>query len=346
MSLSDPRPNPATSTYNFTASSITTGGPGAIQCIEEVFSSTSNVTSAGATLPTSLDTTGATINAGSTDWATGVSGWTPDVTTNGRLILHSTTPATPSSGGPHGVAFDNITNSSIANTGIYVGFTTYAGDEASGNCSGAVVDSVTVQYVQTAGSTLSLNVDGALTFTVAGVAHGASCGTTGLTTTGTAANDSTATTIPLGTVTTAQNTIGCQTLTAGTNATNGFTIYVRDLAQLKNALNQNYADWTGTNGSPTTFPAAGTAEAYGYTTDDTTLSTGPGAADRFTNSGPNFAGFGHSTDGTGNAEVAYETAPTSSSSGIYHVGVEASMLSTTKPGAYQTTVVYTCTPVY
>ena len=126
----------------------------------------------------------------------------------------------------------------------------------------------------------------------------------------------------------------CQDLTAATNATNGYAIYARDTAQPTNALAQTIANHTGTNAAPTAFSGAGT-EAYGYTTNDFTLGTGtPG---RF-----NANLWAAMT--TTNAEVAYEA--TGVSSTTYRIGHQVGISGTTRPGTYQTTVVYTCTPVY
>jgi hypothetical protein len=90
------------------------------------------------------------------------------------------------------------------------------------------------------------------------------------------------------------------------------------------------ADFTGTNGSPTAFSAAGT-EAYGYTT------AGTGEAQFSSNK---WSKFNH----TSNDPIATESVPDSAIS--FNTGFQVGIAGTTKPGTYQTTVVYTCTPVY
>jgi hypothetical protein len=342
MSLSDTRPYSATGpvadsvSYTFTGSSVTTGT--GIKCIKEVFSSSSNPGSP--TLPTGMVTTSATWNAGGTNYVPQSAGtWSLNNSTNGSLFLHNATAENPASASARTVKFDAIRNSTTTDTGLYVFFTTWTGDFASGDCTGSQVDNVTIQYVLTNGQLLSLTVDGALTFTVTGITTGGSndCGSS-LTTTVSATN----TTIPFGTVIAGTDPVACQRLNVGTNATNGFTVYIRDTGQLKNALNQTLADWTGTNASPTTWGATGT-EAYAYTTDDGTLGTG--TTTRFA-SGPKYAAYAHGTDETANKEIAFSSAPTTSSAGQFFIGHKVGITATTHPGTYTTTVVYTCTPIY
>ena len=320
-SLSDSRPS-FTSNYTFTGSSVTTGAPGTIKCIKEVFADTS----AGVNVPTGMSTSG-----GSTTFDTALSNymptpasWTFNKAVNGTFTLVNAAGEVPASAAARKVVVNGITNSSTADTRFWLRFNTYNNVD----CATSPVDSASVLFILTAGSTLSLTVDQTLSFSVNAVVGGQACN--GATTT----QPSTATTIPFGTVTAAANSIVCQDLTAATNATNGYTIYARYTGQPQNALAQTIANHVGTNAAPTAFPSAGT-EAYGYTTND--FSLGTGTANRF---GSNlWAGMT-----TTNAEVAFEAAGVNLTT--YRVGHEVGVSLTTRPGTYQTTVIYTCTPVY
>ena len=78
-------------------------------------------------------------------------------------------------------------------------------------------------------------------------------------------------------------------------------------------------------------------EAYGYTTDDASLGTG--TADRFTNPSQGWAAAT-----TSNAEIGYEA--TGVATTHYTIGHQVGVATTTYPGTYTTTIIYTCTPVY
>jgi len=327
VALSDPRPNQSSVNYTFTGSSVTSG---TIKCVKVVWSTTSS----GTTAPTgfsgasgSVSAASSTlINSSASGWSLAKSDGTSSSGQNNIYQYTNTTGVTPSTLSGATFALSGITNSSTADTAYYFKINTYNNTD----CSSSPVDNATVEFINTNGSTLSLTVDNTLSFTVNAVNASTSCDGT----TTTAA--STATTIPFGTVTTASNGIVCQDLTAATNATNGYTIYARYTNAPTNALSQTITDWTGTNASPTTFPAAGT-EAYGYTTSDASLGTG--TANRFTSGSQKWAALT-----TSNAEVGYESAGVTSTT--YHVGHQVGISSTTKPGTYTTTVIYTCTPVY
>jgi hypothetical protein len=338
--LSDSRPYTAgpptvgnAVSYTFDADSVTLSG---IQCIKQVFATTST----GSTVPTGMVTTSATLDTTGTDYIDDT-GWSTNVATNGSLFLYDSSSETPANASDRTVVWDAIRNSTSTDSGLFMRFETYTGTFSGGNCQGTLVDNVTVQYVITNGQLLSLTVDGALSFTVAGVTTGGSddCGT-GVTTTTTA----TGTTIPFESVTASSDEIACQTLTVGTNATNGFTVYIRDTQQLQNSLAQTIADWGGTNASPTVWTATNT-EGYAYTTNDTTLGTGD--TDRFTDGASReYAAYGHGSTQAANAEIAYANGPTSTAAGVFKVGHKVGITATTEPGAYSTTIVYTCVPVY
>jgi hypothetical protein len=319
VSQSDPRPSTAGVSYTFTGSSVTST---LIKCVKATFSTSpsSVVTPTGFTAATASVTAASStlINSNGT-------GWTGTPTVNTLTYTHATG-VTPSTLSGATFVIGGITNSSVADTAYYYTLSTYNNVD----CATSPVDNAKVMFINTNGSTLSLTVDQTLSFTVNPVLTATSCN--GTTTTQT----STATTIPFGTVSAASNGVVCQDLTAATNATNGYTIYSRYTSAPTNGLGQTIADWTGTNVAPTTFSAAGT-EAYGYSTNDATLGTG--TPDRFTNPAAKFAAMT-----TSNAEVGYEAAGVTSTT--YRIAHEVGISLTTKPGTYQTTVIYTCTPLY
>jgi hypothetical protein len=327
VALSDPRPSTANVNYTFTGSTVTST---LIRCIKVVISTGTAVTNA----PTGFSGASATVTAASstlvnstaTGWSLAKSDGTASAGQNNILQYTNATGITPTTLNGATYILAGITNSSVQDVGYYYALSTYANVD----CATTPVDNARVQFINTNGSTLSLSVDQTLSFTVNPVASATACDGT----TSTAA--STATTIPFGTVSAASNGIVCQDLTAATNATNGYTIFARYTSAPTNGIGQAIADWTGTNAAPTTFSAAGT-EAYGVTTNDSTLGTG--TANRFTNGGQKWAALSGA-----NAELAYEPAGVTSTT--YRIGHQVGVSLTTKPGTYTTTVIYTCTPVY
>lgn len=321
VSIADPRPN-ASSNYSFTGSNVTTGGPGLIRCIKMIFADSAT----GSTVPTGMVTNGVgtTHDTAGTNYVPTPASWTLNKPANGTLTLTNATGETPASASARRVSINGITNSSTADTRYFLRFSTFANVD----CTTSQVDNITVLFILTNASTLSLTVDPTLSFTVNAVASGQACNGA----TSTAA--STSTSIPFGFVTAASNAVVCQDLTAATNATNGYTIYARYTAAPTNTLAQTIASHTGTNAAPTAFTAAGT-EGYGYTTNDFTLGTG--TANRFSTN--RWAAMT-----TTNAEVAYEA--TGVNSTTYRLGHQVGISTLTEPGTYTTTVIYTCTPVY
>jgi len=327
VAQSDPRPSQASVNYTITGSSVTST---AIKCVKVVWSTTSTGTQAPTGFSAASGTVTAAsstlINSSATGWSLAKSDGTSSTGQNNIYQYTNTTGVTPSTLTGATFVIGGITNSSVADTAYHLSINTYGNTD----CSTSPIDNAKMQFINTNGSTLSLTIDNSLSFTVNSVAGSQACDGT----TTTAA--STATTIPFGTVTSASNAIVCQDLTAATNSTNGYTIYARYTGAPANALAQTLADWTGTNAAPTTFASAGT-EAYGVTTNDTTLGTG--TANRFTSGGQKWAALT-----TSNAELAYES--TGVTSTTYRVGHQAGVSLTTKPGTYSTTVIYTCTPIY
>jgi hypothetical protein len=333
LALSDPVPS-ATANYTLTASGQTTGTN--IKCIQEVYATTSP----GSTNPTNMATNSATLDASST-FITPANWGTNQSTTQGTVVFEDATPVAPAAGSGKTFQIDGVTNSSASTTsGYWMTFSTYQTFSGAA-CTGSPVDTVLVGFFITGGSTMTLTVNPTLSFSVAGEATPGTTSCNGATSS--ADGTSTGTAINFGTVSTSKNDIVCQQLSAATNATNGYTINMRDTGQMANTLAQTLADWGGTYAVPTTWSANGTSgttgtEGYGFTTD------GVGA---FNSSGPLWAHFNHANTGD-NALNNYAVGSTSApiASGTYNIGFQAGVSSTTHPGTYTTTVVYTCTPEY
>jgi len=192
---------------------------------------------------------------------------------------------------------------------------------ATGTAKVAIIASVTV--TATIAETLSFSIAGLNTGSVNGQAI--------------TAVSNTATAVPLGALAAGTQTVGAQTLTVATNATNGYTVTTQYTGALHSTTaNHDLTDHTGTNAAPATMSAG--VEAFGYTTDDSSLGTG--TATRFTSSGGNkWAKFT-----TSPLEVAYSATAASEDTNI---GYQADITATTPAGSdYTTTVIFVCTPIY
>jgi hypothetical protein len=180
-----------------------------------------------------------------------------------------------------------------------------------------------------------LTIDPTLSFTIAGVASSDTVNgvTTTITTTATAVNF-------LNAVSETVNGVSAHDLTASTNASGGYALYIRHTGLLENGSGNTIDNWTGTNATPTRpFPSGiASAEAWGYTTEDSTLQSG--TADRFTNGGDFWAGFSDTT----NELVADEVGP--GASATTRVGHQVGVSGTTEAGTYQTTIIYTAASTY
>ncbi|MFI5240422.1 MAG: hypothetical protein ACHQUB_01815 [Candidatus Saccharimonadia bacterium] len=314
VSLSNPQPSATGVTYDMLASGITLS---AIQCIKIVFATTAT----GSTEPTGMVTTSAALDSGTTLIPTPGSFSRGGSDPAGTVTFTGSGQTPSGSSGKH-LIINTMTNSSVADTSFFMQVSTFNNTD----CVSSPVDNVTVAFINTAGSSLSLSVSPTLSFSVAAVASGQTCNGA------TATQTSTSTTIPFGAVTTATNSVVCQDLAVTTNAITGYTVYIRYTAKPTSGSN-TIADAPGSNASPSPFPAAGT-EAYGYTTEATALQNSP--ANRFT--GGNWAAAT-----TTNAEVAYSNVAASHTT---RVGHQAGVSGTTQPGTYTTTIIYTCTPIY
>jgi hypothetical protein len=338
VALSDPTPSAASVSYTFTGSSVTNAG---IRCVKAVFSTATG----GDTAPTGWSGASGSITAGSstlvnssgTGWSLATSdGTSSSGQKNIWKYTHSGS-VTPTTLTAATFVMAGVTNASVADTGYYLTISTFDNTD----CATTPRDSSIVTFINTAGSTLSTTIDPTISFSVNAMSSGAGCD--GTTTTAT----STATTIPFGTVSSATNGVVCQDLQAATNQSDGYTIYLRYTGKPSVGSN-TIADLGGgspvPNSNPTAFSATGT-ESYGYSTDDATLSTCGGgcSSDRFTN----YDSLGHqgwAAASTSNAEVGYEASGVTTQH--YHIGHQVGVATTTQPGNYTTTIVYTCTPVY
>jgi len=149
----------------------------------------------------------------------------------------------------------------------------------------------------------------------------------------------TTSTVPLGQLSTSENSVGAQILAMSTNAGGGYTVTIKYDHKLWSSSNTStdIDDHTGTNATPTVFSSYGT-EAFGYTTEDFTLSSYGEGPSRF--SGGKWAGF--STDAH---EVAYHTGPVSATT--TKVGYQAGMsLLTPAADDYGCQVTYTMTGTF
>lgn len=313
--LSDPRPDQTGVSYTFSSTGFTATS---IQCVDIIFNTQSD---GGGTVPTGMTTTSFTFDS-STSLTVG--SWTENTAVNGRLRITSAG-ETATNGN---MVFGGITNGSTEGDDYFAIFTSYTDAACTG---GNEVDQVVVAFIYTDGELVQLTIDPTLTFTVAAV--GTSQAVNGATTT----VASTATGIDhQNSVTFAANGISAHDLQVGTNATGGYSVYIRHTGQLSNG-SDTIANHTGTNAVPTVFPAAGT-EAWGYTTEDSSLSGGTG--NRFTTAGNVWAGFNTSN------EIVADNTTAPSGTETTRVGHQVGVAATTPAGTYQTTIIYTVASVY
>ena len=159
------------------------------------------------------------------------------------------------------------------------------------------------------------------------------------------------TAVNFGTLETVNNftATGYTTTTVSTNAYNGYIITAWATSPLTNSGGATIADWGGSNASPTAWPGNCPVDnqcGFGYSTNDNNLSGG--TADRFTNSGPNYAAF--VTNGPGDP-VADHTAKVDGSTGAINseqfvITYKVSVNAVQAAGDYKTTIVYVATPQY
>ena len=317
LTLSDPRTGETGVTYTLSSNSFDTGTT--IRCISLDFNDQSD--GAGA-VPTGLTTTGASLDAAST--LITPASWTESFASNGALDITFGTGETPAANGT--LVYTGITNGDTENTTYFALLNTYT----NADCSTGQTDTATVAFVYKDGELVTLTIDPTLTFTCTGVGSGQNIhgGTysTSIDTSGGGINYG-------NNVTSSTNGISAHDIDVSTNASGGYIVYIRHTGSLTNAASDTIDNHTGTNLAPSNFAAAGT-EAWGYTTEDATLSAVGDGADRFTNT-DEWAGFT-----TTNEEVVVNTAATTGTE-TTRIGHQVGVANTTEAGTYNTTVVYT-----
>lgn len=148
-----------------------------------------------------------------------------------------------------------------------------------------------------------------------------------------------ATTKNFGTITPgAAPTDATSTLTTTTNAASGYQITLFG-TQLLTRGAFTIPNWSGTNGTPTTFSGAGDSR-FGYSTNDSDL--GGGTADRFTSASNLFAGFSLSTPGDIVADNTSTPVSGEQFTVTYRLRTDAAQAS----GTYDTTLIYINTANY
>lgn len=311
LELSDPRTG-ETADYTVTASGFTTGT--SIQCIEVALNDQAD---GGGSVPSAIDTQSSTLDSSSLITA---GSWAVDNTTNGTLAITNGSGENPNASG--NIVWGAVVNGDTEATTYYAIMTTYTDSSCTG---GNEVDSVTVAFVYRDGELVTLTIEPTLTFACNGVA--ASQTVNGATT----SVLSDASGIDFGnTVTSSTNGVSAHDLQVTTNATGGYNVYIRHSGDLENAATDTITAHTGTNATPSAFPAAGT-EAWGYTTEDGDLSQF-GANE--------WAGF------TTNNETVMTNASATAGSETTRVGQQVGIAATTESGTYQTTIVYTIVATY
>jgi hypothetical protein len=191
------------------------------------------------------------------------------------------------------------------------------------------IDNAVAAFAFTNNVQVQVQVDPLLVFSVAGYNAGTCNGAT------IDVAASTATAVSLGHVTASTSHIAGQTLSLTTNAPSGYTVYARYAGAMNDGAGHTIADWTGTNANPTSFPSPGTA-AFAYTTDHALSSAGAGTT--------RFQANKWAAMTTSNAEIAYVA--TGYISDTTHVCYQATASTSTKAGAYTTTVIYIAVPTF
>lgn len=326
VTISDSRPSQTSVTYT---TGFTFPGTTAIQCIRIQLATTA---SGSFTAPTGISTTSAvkgTITGGGLTNAN----WTLDNSVNGDLKLTAGAAQTPTATAAT-IPITTITNpsgSGLTNGTFFGRINTYTGSD----CSTGPTDTVVVSLAVTSGVVISAVVDPTLTFTVAGYTSAVK---TSITPDSNCTSTATSVAFPP-TMSIATTYYCAQRLTVSTNASLGYTVTARgtvagdDMVNLINPA-ETITDHTGTNASPSGFGTP--TEAFGYTTSDGTLGTG--TTGRFS-AADTFAGFSNTA-----SEVAYSATPVANETTDIAYGFRFGAL--TGSGTYQTTLVYTATPLY
>ncbi len=181
------------------------------------------------------------------------------------------------------------------------------------------------------GTQFAAVVEPSLTFTVAGMNTGQTCGDV----TTTSASTSSMATLSSLSSTSSRPIIG-QTLTVATNASNGYETTIRQHAAFAGmSTAHTFAPISGTNATPIAWPAAGT-EAYGYTTSTASLT---GDTTRFRTA--KWAALSTTPE-----EVLSHSGPSSEGGESTCVAFGASMSLSTPADNYRTTLTYAAIPSF
>lgn len=184
-------------------------------------------------------------------------------------------------------------------------------------------------YGMISNSTVSVAVDPSFLFTVA--THVGACN--GVSQSGSAVTDGTS--VALGRIAGGTQATGAQDLSVTTNAGNGFTVFMRASSQMTDGT-RSLAVVSGSNGSPTSFPAVGT-EGVGYTTSDSSLAGG--TANRFTSPSAAWASLSLT-------DVPVSSATSVPTTDTRCIAYRAGTATTTAAGTYLATIIYTAVPAF
>jgi hypothetical protein len=213
-------------------------------------------------------------------------------------------------------------------------FTVSAGTADSGQFRIAIVDDVLV----------TANVDTTLTFTVSGVADGATVNTSPTTTSTTTTSD----TLPFETLVPNVSKTLAQDLAVATNARNGFVVTVEQSQQL---LSSTGADIDGfVDGSWTTTPTAWAAPANNIASENTWGHWGLTSEDFVTGRSSEFSGDTWVAASTTPIIIMGHTGPSDGATagqGATRVGYQAQITALQEAGDdYNTTLTYIATPTF
>ncbi len=263
VKTSDSRPSTSGVTYTFGNTVSSTNSATGIACITVRLATTTT----GSSVPSGLDSTGASLNTGSSDYLSSWASWTLDASANGLLkITRSSSTSTPQSSA-RSIVFTGIVNGDTPEVAYYAQFNTYTNND----CSTGPADTAVVAFIFENGQLATVTVDPALSFTIDGATTGnyndaSHC--SGITNGITPNVNTTDGTIPFGTPTVGSNSIGMQRMTVGTNAATGTYVYTWADQQLTSVQNpsKTIGAITASNAVPvasgTSF-ASGTA-GWGY----------------------------------------------------------------------------------
>lgn len=274
--------------------------------------------------------------ATASQWNTSVSGQILTFTSGGAsatIAPNATVTIEIGTNAIGGVANAQITNPTATTTSYEIGITAGASD--SGQTRVAITDNVLV----------TANVDTTLTFTVAGVASGATVNTSPTTTAATTTHN----TLPFGTLASGVSKTLAQDLVIATNARNGYVVTVE---QDSNLLSSTGADIDGfTNGTYVNTPTAWVGPSnsisdentwghWGLTSDDTDLF----------GAGSNFAANQWVSASTTPRAIMAHTGPAdgvTDNIGTTRVGYQIQISALQEAGDdYNTTLTYIATPTF